>query len=178
MLGFFKKKKGPGYDVTNLSLRDLDFGFIVDYDDKSWIVKEVYEYDWGNHNFSKEYRIDSGDQSGYLNISEEDGLFITLSNPIKLHKIEEDIMGEIKKKQKPPQKIHYNEETFYMNEDSAGYFRDCGKKTKDWEEFICWDYFNDQENQIISITQWDEFNMEAHAGEVLKEHQFSNIIPG
>ncbi len=178
MFGFFKKKKEPEYDVTNLSLRDLNFGFIVDYDDKSWIVKEVYEYDWGNHNFSKEYRIDSGDQVGYLNVSEQDELLLTLTNPIKLHKIDEDIMAEVKKEQKPPRQIHYNGEIFHLDEDSAGYFRDCSKKTEDWEEFVSWDYYNEDEDQIVSITQWDEFNIEAHAGKVLKEYQFSNIIPG
>ena len=43
----FKKKKEPDYDVTNLSLKDLETGFIFDYDMKSWVVEESYEYDWG-----------------------------------------------------------------------------------------------------------------------------------
>ena len=45
MLNFFKKKKEPEYDITNITIHDLDFGFILDYDLKSWVVKEVYEYE-------------------------------------------------------------------------------------------------------------------------------------
>jgi len=179
MFDFFKKKKKePAYDVTNLSLRDLNYGFIFDYDMKSWVVKEVYEYDWGNNNFSREYKVDSGDDIGFLNIAEEAELVITFTKPIKLRKIDEDVMGEVQKQKQPPRQIHYGGEIFYMDEDCAGYFRDCSKKTEDWEEFIAWDYYNEEEDKVISITQWDEYNVEAHAGIVLKEYQFSNIIPG
>jgi hypothetical protein len=179
MFNLFKKKnEEPDYDVTNLTLLNLNYGFIFDYDMKSWVVKEVYEYDWGNHNFSKEYKVDSGDQVGFLSIFEEDELVISFTNPIKLLKIDEDVMDIVQKDKKPPRQIHYDGQTYYMEEDSAGYVRDCSKKTEDWEEFISWDYFNEEGDRIISITQWDEYNVEAHAGLVLKEYQFSNIIPG
>ena len=63
---FKKKEKAPKYDVTNLKVTDLDQGFIFDYDMKSWVVKEVYEYDWGSNNFSHEYKVDSGDEVAFL----------------------------------------------------------------------------------------------------------------
>lgn len=179
MFDFLKKKKEePSYDVTNLSLRDLDFGFIFDYDMKSWVVKEVYEYDWGNNNFTKEFKVDSGDDVGFLNIEDTGELELTFTKAIKLRKIEEDVMGDVEKNEKPPRKIHFDGSVYTMDEDNAGYCRDCGKKTEDWEEFISWDYYNDDEDKIVSITQWDEHNVEAHAGLVLKEYQFSSIIPG
>ncbi|MEO1099612.1 MAG: hypothetical protein AAFX57_17950, partial [Bacteroidota bacterium] len=60
LFDFFKKKeKEPEYDVTNLKVSDLDHGFILEYDLKTWEVKEVYEYDWGNNNFSQEYMFHS-----------------------------------------------------------------------------------------------------------------------
>jgi hypothetical protein len=52
------------------------------------------------------------------------------------------------------------------------------KKTEDWEELVTWEYFNDEEDKTISITQWDARNIEASSGIVLKAFQFSNIIPG
>ena len=69
MFDFFKKKKKVSYDVTNLSLKDLDVGFIFDYDMKSWVVKEVYKYDWGNNNYTSEYKVDSGDEVAFLPVS-------------------------------------------------------------------------------------------------------------
>ncbi|MEM8894088.1 MAG: DUF4178 domain-containing protein [Bacteroidota bacterium] len=173
-----KKKQEPEYDVTNLSLRDLNYGFIFDYDMKSWVVKEVYEYDWGNNNFSKEYKVDSGDQVGYLSISDEDELIISLTNSVKLSKFDEDIMSEVEKNKKPPRHLHIDGEKYTLEEDSAGYFRDCIKTTEDWEEFVNWDYYNEDGDKIVSVTQWDDFNIKAHAGIVLKEYQISSIIPG
>jgi hypothetical protein len=177
MFDFFKKKKEPGYDVTNLSLKDLNVGFIFDYDMKSWVVKEVYKYDWGNNNFTSEYKVDSGDEVAFLHIADEGELEISLSKSIRISKIDEAITDEIEKNEKPPRKIHYSEELYYLEEDAAGYFRDLSKETEDWEELVTWEYMNDEATKVLSITQWDTRNIEASAGLILKEYQFSNIIP-
>ena len=177
MFDFFKKKKAPAYDVTNLSLKDLNVGFIFDYDMKSWVVKEVYKYDWGNNNFTSEYKVDSGDEVAFLHIADEGELEISLSKSIRISKIDEAITDEIEKNEKPPRKIHYSEELYYLEEDAAGYFRDLSKETEDWEELVTWEYMNDEATKVLSITQWDTRNIEASAGLILKEYQFSNIIP-
>ena len=177
MFDFFKKKKAPTYDVTNLSLKDLNVGFIFDYDMKSWVVKEVYKYDWGNNNFTSEYKVDSGDEVAFLHIADEGELEISLSKSIRISKIDEAITDEIEKNEKPPRKIHYSEELYYLEEDAAGYFRDLSKETEDWEELVTWEYMNDEATKVLSITQWDTRNIEASAGLILKEYQFSNIIP-
>ena len=177
MFDFFKKKKEPGYDVTNLSLKELNVGFIFDYDMKSWVVKEVYKYDWGNNNFTSEYKVDSGDEVAFLHIADEGELEISLSKSIRISKIDEAITDEIEKNEKPPRKIHYSEELYYLEEDAAGYFRDLSKETEDWEELVTWEYMNDEATKVLSITQWDIRNIEASAGLILKEYQFSNIIP-
>ena len=72
MFNLFKKKPEVKYDVTNLSVKDLDLGFIFDYDIKSWVVEEVYEYDWGNNNFAKGFKVNSGDEVAFLGV-EDDG---------------------------------------------------------------------------------------------------------
>ena len=64
-----------------------------------------------------------------------------------------------------------------LEEDAAGYFRDLSKETEDWEALVSWEYLNDEATKVLSITQWDIRNIEASAGLVLKEFQFSNIIP-
>jgi len=179
MFDFFKKKKEePSYDITNITLKDLDFGFILDYDMKSWVVKEVYEYDWGDNNYSKEYKIDSGDEVGFLSIEDDSELNISLTKAIKIRKIDEDIIEEVLKNERAPNKIHYEGVTYYLDSDSAGYCRDLGKETEDWEELFSWEYLDENEEKIISITQWDERTFEAYAGIVLEPYKFSNIIPG
>ena len=173
-----KKEEEPKYDVTNLQVTDLDKGFIFDYDMKSWEVKEVYEYDWGDNNFSYEYKIDSGDDVMYLSIEDQGDLAMSLSKSIKIRVLGEGIVEEIVKNQKPPDRLVYENETYYLDTDSAGYFNDKTKGTDDWEELIAWEYYNKEEDKIISITQWDERNFDAAAGIVIKEFEISNIIPG
>ena len=178
MFNLFKKKKEPNYDVTNLSINDLDTGFVFDYDMKSWVVEETYEYDWGNHNFSKEYKVNSGDEVAFLSVEDDGEINVSLVKAIKLKAIEEDVFSEITKNKKPPRLIHYDNESYHLENDSAGYFRDTTKKTEDWEELISWEYFNEDEDKIVCLTQWDEHNVDASAGLVLEVHQITEIIPG
>lgn len=178
MLNFFKKKKEPEYDVTNLQITDLDVGFLFDYDMKSWIVKETYEYDWGDNNFSKEHKVDSGDEVAFLSVEDEGELNLSLSKTIKIRKIDEDVADEIVKNEKAPRQLHYEGEQYFLDADSAGYYRDCAKKSEDWEELMSFEYLNEEEDKLVCITQWDEQTFEASAGIVLKPYQISNIIPG
>lgn len=177
MFNFFKKKKEPAYDVTNLSVKDLNYGFIFDYDMKSWVVKEVYEYDWGGKFYTKEYKVDSGDDVAFLGVEDDGELVLTLAKALKIRKIEEDVFEAITEKEKAPSKIHLSGETYYLHEDSAGYFRDMADD-RAWEELISFDYFNDDETKFISLTQWDERTVEAYSGIILEPYQISNIIPG
>ncbi len=174
----FFKKKTEDYDPTNLSVRDLDVGFVFDYNLKTWVVKEAYAYDWGDNNFSNEFKIDSGDEQAFLSVEEDNELILSLTKPIKIHKIDEDVADEIEKTDKAPRKIRYEGEKFYLDSDSAGYFHDKSKGDDDWEEMIEWEYFNDEEDKVISIIQWDERTFEAAFGKVLKEFEISNILPG
>ncbi|MEP1096692.1 MAG: DUF4178 domain-containing protein [Cyclobacteriaceae bacterium] len=174
----FKKKKEPEYDVTNLSIKDLETGFIFDYDMKSWVVEESYEYDWGNNNFSREYKVNSGDEVAFLNVEDDGELNLSMVKAIKIRAVEEDLMDEIVKKKTPPKQIHYQKELYFLENDAAGYFRDSAKKTEDWEELLTWEYYNEEEDKLVCITQWDDHNIDASAGLVLNEHQVSEIIPG
>lgn len=174
---FKKKKKEPSYDVTNLSVRDLKKDFMIDLDMKTWQVVEEYEYDWGNNNFSKEFVIDSGDDKMFLEVEDDDELFINVSKAIKVFKLDESIPDTVAKTQKPPNKIVYDNNTYYLESDSAGYFNDKSKGTDDWEELITWTYFTEDEKLLINITQWGENEFEAVTGRVIKEFEISNITP-
>ena len=107
-----------------------------------------------------------------MHISDEGELEISLSKSIRISKIDESITDEIEKNEKPPRKIHYIGECYYLEEDSAGYFCDLSKETEDWEELVSWEYLNDEATKILTITQWDIRNIEASAGLILKNINF------
>lgn len=173
---FLKKKEEPKYDVTNLSVKDLDQGFVFDYNLKSWVVKEVYKYDWGKNIFTTELKIDAGDEVAYLSISANDELELSITKPIKMQELGDGIREEIRKKEAPDE-LEYNGTKYYLDEDSAGYFNDVTAKSSEWEELISYDYLNDEETLCLSITQWDERNFEAYAGNVIQHFEISNITP-
>lgn len=174
---FLKKKKEPAYDVTNLSVTDLDEGFVFDYNLKSWVVKEVYQYDWGKNIFTKEFKIDAGDEKAYLSVANEGELSLSISKSIKMQELGDGIREKIRKAETAPDKLEYQGVTYYLDEDSAGYFNDISAKKSDWEELVSYDYLNDEETLCLNITQWDERNFEASAGNVIQHFEISNITP-
>lgn len=173
---FLKKKEEPKYDVTNLSVKDLDQGFVFDYNLKSWVVREVYKYDWGKNIFTKEFKIDAGDEVAFLSVADNGELALSVTKTIKMQELGDGIREEIRKKEAPDQ-LEYNGDKYYLDEDSAGYFNDVTAKSSDWEELVSYDYLNDEETLCLSITQWDERNFEASAGNVIQHYEISNITP-
>lgn len=178
LFDFFKKKEKPSYDPTNIKITDLQKGFVVEYDLKTWVVKEAYEYDWGDNYFTREYKLDSGDDVIYLHVEYDDELYLSVTKKIKLLSIDEDLPEQIEKNERPPKKILYKNKTFYLDEESPGYFKDLSDPAKDWVELISWDYYDEEDKEIINIEQWGDREFDAAYGQVIKEYEISNILPG
>lgn len=181
LFDFMKKDKGPDYDPTNLKVTDLNKGFVFEYDMKTWVVQEAYEYDWGSNYFTRELKINDGSDTRYLSVDADDEIELVISQKIKMGTIDEDIMEAVKEKERPPKKIHYKGTTFYRDEESPGYFRnmeDDAEPDDSWSELIAWDYYDEDDHLTITIEQWGEKEFEASFGQVIKTHEISNILPG
>ena len=176
LFDIFKKKEEQAYDPTNLKITDLDVGFLVDYNLKSWEVKEVIEYDWGNNNYSAEYKLDSGDDVIFVEVEDDDELFINVNKKIKIRSIDEDLPERIVKKERPPKKLTYKGTKFFKDDESYGYHKNRAKKTDEWDELISWEYYDEEEKHMLCIEQWGDREFEASFGKVVKEFEFSNIL--
>ena len=172
-----KKEEEPDYDVTNLGIKDLRVGFFIDYDMKSWQIKEEYEYDWGSDNFSSEYKLDSGEEVMFLHVEDRGELRISMTKSIKIRSLGDDIIDKTIKKERPPKKLKLDGIQYHLHTDNGGYFNDKSSGSKEWEELMSWEYFDDDEKHILSITQWGERDFDASAGKMIKEYEISNIIP-
>ena len=171
------KKKGPDYDPADLKIDDLRPGFLFEYDLKSWVIREEYKYDWGDHYFTKEFKIDSGTDMAFLHIDNNDNLFITLTRKVRIRSIREDIPDKIKEKDRPPKKLEYQGKTFYLEGTNPGYYNQ-DPSSNNWAELISWDYYDKSGEHTIAIEQWGENEFEASYGDVVKDFEISNIIPG
>jgi hypothetical protein len=177
LFDIFRKKEEASYNPTDITLKDLDKGFILDYDLKTWEVQEVFEYDWGNHDFTREFKLSDGASICYLHIEDDDDLFITVQEKVKIRSIDEDLPEHIEKKERPPKKLSYRGITFFRDSESAGYFKSMDKKEDEWDELLTWDYYDEEEEHVLEIEQWGDHEFEASFGKVAKVHEFSNILP-
>lgn len=167
--------KQSSIDVTNLSLRDLKKGYIIDYFMESWVVKEVYEYDWGNNFFSKEYKISSGKADKYLHVEDEGTLKISISEEINPSEFDKNLKQDIVNNDKPSNKLIYKGKEFNIENENMGYYRNFDEDYK--SEFVSWEYVDNEQKEFISVMRWGETDITASFGQFLEEYEFSNIIP-
>lgn len=181
-MGFFddlfgkKKKEEEAVDPLNIKLTELKRGYILDYDLSSWEVKEVYNYDWGDHFFTREYKIFNGKDSRYLHVEEDDELELTLSEKVKPASIDPEIPEYVEKHGHPPKKIIFKGIEYRFDSESPGYFNEEGKDEQ-WVEHISWSYYDADEVHTLNIEQWGEREFEASVGKVIKAFEISNITP-
>jgi hypothetical protein len=178
LLDRFFKKKQTHYDSTNIRVHDIDVGFVFDYDLTTWEVVSIYEYDWGNNYFTREFKINNGSESLFLSIEEDDELSLSISKKISVRKLGDSVFDFLMSHQKPPKSISYNGREYFLTKEAPGYYHDISKGDDAWEEFISWDFEDDSEDFLITIEQWGEKEFEASAGKYIDEFEISNILPG
>lgn len=178
LFDIFKKDKGPDYDPLNIKITDLQQGFILDYDLKSWEITAVYDYDWGDECFSREYKIVAAGETAFLSVEDDDELILSISKKIKPRQLAEDLPEQIIKNEEPPPKLEFDGKTFLKDKESPGYFKDAKDKSEEaWTEFIAWDYYDTNNEYVITVEQWGEKEFEASYGKSIKEFEISNILP-
>mgnify|MGYP006275896451 CR=1 FL=1 len=171
----FKKDKRE-YDVTNMRVTDLNENFIFEYDLKTWKVEEVYKYDWGDEFFSFEYKVSTESETRFLSVEEDDELLLVMSQKANIRKINEDLPEKLAA-ENPPKKFEYDDKVYYLEEESPGYFCNLTKEKNTWVEFISWSYLSENEEELITVEQWDEKEFEASIGQIIKPFEISNILP-
>ncbi len=170
------KKKEDKYDTTNITIKDLNVGFVFDYDLDNWEVKAHYEYDWGDECFSQEYKISNGVKTLYLSVEDDDELELSISSKIKVRQLGADVHQQLMDTQKAPSQLEYEGRTYFLDEESAGFFNDSSKG-KEWVEFISWSYEDESGDYLINIEQWNEREFEASVGKYIDSFEISNILP-
>lgn len=169
LFDFFTKKEEPKAERT---LQNLQKGDIIDYYLKSWEVKSVGEYDWGNNIFSKEYELDAGDEQIFLHVTENMKCSVTKEVPIAT--INSDLKNRIIDTDEPQREFSYNGVIYSLFESGQGYYSEEGD---DESAFVSWDFTDKQEKHLVSISRWGEMDLVAFAGTFVKPLEFSNIIP-
>jgi len=172
---FKKKKEERHYDPTNITIRDLGKGYIFEYATETWTVTALFEYDWGDNFFTREYVIKNGNEEKFLHIEDDGGLTVTLSEKVKLRKLGEEVCDKIDTKGKPPKKIYFEGIKYFLDEKSQGYCKEIDAIS--WEELISYDYLDEEEAKVLCFEQYSDENFEVSKGIIINELDISNILP-
>lgn len=172
LFSFLKKdKEDVNYDFT---LNDLKKGFMLDYFLQTWEVKKVYLYDWGNQCFAREYLLDSGTETLYLYVEEDDGLDCSVWHKISLDQIQPNLFQAIVSEDNAPYQISYKNKLYTKTESGQGYSSVEGESGE--SELVYYSYKN-QEGELISVNRTGEESFDVSHGHAVSDIEFSNILP-
>lgn len=169
-----KKSERSSLDLT---MADLKPGYFVDYFMKSWEVKKVYLYDWGNNSFSKEYLLDDGSGQVYVHVEEDEKLEIVVSMKTKLSDLSPDVKVHMREYDEPPKTLQYNGEQYDFDSENLAHCKEEDDDDEDYSELVSWQYMDKKEKSILTIDRWGEYDIEVYIGKVVEEFEFSNIVP-
>lgn len=172
---FKKKETERHYDPTNITVRDLGKNYIFEYSTENWTVTAVFEYDWGDNFFTREFVIQNGTQEKFLHLEDDGGLEVTLSEIIKKRMLGEEVCDFMDEHQKPPKKITLNGIKYFLDEKSPGLSKEIDQDN--WTELISYDYLNKEEDKTLCIEQYSDDEFEVSVGIVISENSISNILP-
>ncbi|MDY6853021.1 MAG: DUF4178 domain-containing protein, partial [Thermodesulfobacteriota bacterium] len=173
---FFKKDKDKGPDpLRDLTPANMEAGYFVDYDMKTWEVTAHNRYDWGEGDITHEWQIKSGDEVVYLELESDDEDYWSLNRKIAFSRLEGRIKDHIMKTGDGPDEIAFEGEKFYLEEMAAGHILKEGQSQG--RPMLRWSYENEDGRRYLCIEQWGEGDFESSIGEPVQEYQFTNILP-
>ena len=170
-------KSAPGR--TDLTLKDLLPGDMLDHDLATWQVKAVNCYDFKEFK-SREWQLESAAGLRYLELEEDDEAYWSLSQTVpfaSLGKAQCDrIRASIRDTGDPPDALQHDGHAYHL-EDMAGghYFKDCVGSP---QPFLQWHYVRQDGEGFLCIEQWGEDDFEACLGHQVHAWQFTNLLPG
>lgn len=180
-MGLFDFLKGnkdeeAAFDPLDIRVEDLKKGDLFDYDLETWSVIEEFEYDWGEECFTKELLIQQGQTKKYLTIDIEDGLELIIQEKMPIRTLNENFVDHLIDVQEPLKKVEHKGIKYFKDSKNYGFYRNVNTNSKG-EECICWDFYDADEKNILSIEQWGESEFEVSIGKVIKRSDISDILP-
>ena len=174
MFNWFKKKPESTYDPTNITLENLELGFLVDYNDSTYQVIEKFEYEWEDDSKTSEVKLESASHSFYLEVISNNELYI--SSKISARAIKPSATEYIKQHDNAPQEIQFENTTYYKSDDNAGYCKE--KRATEWDELLSYEFEDSTQSKFLTIDQWGEDEFEANTSESVSSQLFTQILPG
>lgn len=150
-------------------LNKLQVGFSFIYKKQTWVIKEVGEYYWKSGEISTEYTIENNGDEAYLEVEFYNGDYdVYFSESVSIH-------NTVLKDAIQNKSIIFNGKAFELDEVYKGSYKNKTTRSSR-ERLTSYVYYYDDE-EMITIEQWDDDDLEVFYGREIKPKKIKNIKP-
>jgi len=167
----------PVYDPVALTVENLEKGFMVDYDFKTWDVISEVLFDWLNNGSDRCFKLASDTKSMIINLRKDGGHLIAIHfEPVSLFALDQKLEAEIKLRDKPSNIIQYKDTTYYRETTKNGLFFIL-KPISIAKKVSVWEYYDDSRERIVRIENYGKEGVKAFSGKLVSPLDFTDILP-
>lgn len=166
--------------LADLTLEKLRPGYLLDYDLKTWTVREHVQYDFDGF-LVDEWELESDEgEIRFLELEDDDGPAWSLSGEVPLTAFDFEEGGSLARyiatNDDAPELLTYEGEAYELVEAGpAELVNDDGTR----HPLVFWTYAHeDDEDRFLAIEQYGEESFDASAGHTIEPYEFDNILPG
>jgi hypothetical protein len=175
IMNLFKSKPSEVKDTKiDFEIEDLQKGYFLDYDLKTWQITDFSTYTWDNGVNDFESTLFDGKDKLYLSyetVNESSSIFWEE----KIDKIWVAARNKIRAEQDLTQNTFTfeNKNYHFAAEGSAKV-----KSTKETYNLVNWLFESEDGQNLVSFNKYGDGFIEAYLGIRITEHQINNITPG
>ncbi|WP_044203967.1 DUF4178 domain-containing protein [Flammeovirga sp. OC4] len=171
------QKRSFNYDPTSIGINDIQLGYLLDYDLKTYQVVEHYQLNANNNAEEEKIVLLSGiNELVVFKYFDQVNLKIRVTEKVNIYSIDESLDTEILLKQQPKSILTVNGKKFYRDTNYAGSFYSF-TENKVTHKYARWDYYDESRVEYLAIEQVGAKNFHAYIGKLVHETAFSDILP-
>ena len=166
--------------LADLTLEKLRPGYLLDYDLKTWTVREHVQYDFDGF-LVDEWELESDEgEVRFLELEDDDGPAWSFSRqgPLTALGFEEggSLTRYIATRDDAPELLTYEGETYELVEAGPAELVEADGTRR---PLVFWTYTHEEDDErFLAIEQYGEESFDASAGHSVEPYEFDNILPG
>lgn len=165
------------YDPTTIGVNDLQIGFLIDYNLKTYQTIEHYQLNSNSDIKEEKIILLSGiNELIIFKFFDQSNLKIRVVEKINVYSVNEKLDTEILLKQKPSSILTFMNKKFYRDTSIIGNIYSYRDK-KVINKYSKWDYYDDERKEYLCIEQIGTKTFSAYYGKLVHETAFSDILP-
>ncbi|MEN7546640.1 DUF4178 domain-containing protein [Rapidithrix thailandica] len=170
------KEMDFSYDPANLSVENLETGYLVDYDLKTWQVAQHEQYDWNETASEKVVTLVHETETLILHLCKEYNFtVIQRMDPLSIHAIQNGLEQKLLKGIMPDNILTVKDRLFYRDTRMEGWYFNLSKNKKA-QKVTLWEYFDESRKQHLRIEVRGK-NVKAWTGVQLSVYEFDEVLP-